>query len=70
LGVAGVMALDPFGQQPFAPPLATARERGAATFGFHAGAKAVLAFARSFGRLVSAFHRPSNSFGAILERLQ
>jgi hypothetical protein len=63
------MALNPFGQQTFAPTLATACEDGAAAFGFHAGAKAVLAFAGAFGRLVSAFHKAEQfsrrDFGAL-----
>ena len=69
LGVTRVMALNPFGQQTFAPTLATARERGAAALGFHAGEEAVLAFAGALGRLVSAFHKAEQfsrgDFGAV-----
>ena len=63
------MALNPFGQQTFAPTLATARKRGAAALGFHAGAEPVLAFSRALGRLVSAVHKAEQfsrrDFGAV-----
>jgi hypothetical protein len=51
------MSLHAFWQQAFAAALPAARKNRAAAFGFHAGAKTMLAFARSLGRLVSAFHK-------------
>ena len=54
--VSGEMALDTFWQQPFAPALAPACERGAAALGLHTRAKTVLLFAGAFGWLVSPFH--------------
>jgi hypothetical protein len=55
------MEFDAFRQQTFATALASAGERGAAGLGFHAGAEAVLAFARALGWLVSAFHKSEQS---------
>jgi hypothetical protein len=50
------MILHPFGQQTFAASLSPARESGTATLRFHTRAKTMLAFARSFGCLIGAFH--------------
>jgi hypothetical protein len=60
LRVTSVREFDAFGQKPLAPPLPPPRERGPASFGGHAGAKSMLAFARSFRGLVSAFHKVGN----------
>ena len=51
------MTIDAFWQQTFAAALTTTREGGASAFGPHARAKTVLALARSFGWLISAFHK-------------
>lgn len=56
LRVARVMILHTFGQQTLAASLPPARESGTATLCFHTGAKTMLAFARSFRCLISAFH--------------
>jgi hypothetical protein len=58
LGMACVMPVNALRQQTFTAALAPSRERGATTFGPHTSAKAVLAFARSFGWLIGAFHKP------------
>lgn len=63
--MASVMSFDAFWEQPFAAALPTARQRGAAPFCFHAGAKTMLTFARSLGWLISAFHKTENRFGTI-----
>ena len=55
--MARVVAIDAFGQQSLATALATARKCGASAFRPHARAKTVLALARSFGWLISAFHK-------------
>lgn len=55
--MAGVVYLDAFREQAFAPALPPARQRGAARFRFHPGAKTVLPFACSLGGLVSPFHK-------------
>jgi hypothetical protein len=57
LRVTRVMPVNALWKQTFATALAPARESGAATLCAHACAKTVLAFSRSFGWLVSAFHR-------------
>ena len=57
------MTLDALRQEAFATALATAREGGASAFGPHAGAKTVLAFARSLGWLISAFHKTEKFAG-------
>jgi hypothetical protein len=57
LRVAREMTIDAFWQQAFAAALATTREGGAPGFGPHARAKTVLLLARSFGWLISAFHK-------------
>jgi hypothetical protein len=63
------VAVDAAREQTFASPLATTSERGAAAFGFHTGAKTMLAFARAFGRLIGAFHKAGRfarrDFGAV-----
>ena len=56
LGVPGVVKVDPFGKEAFPAALAAAGQGGAAGFGGHASAKAVLPFTGPFGRLVGAFH--------------
>jgi len=56
--VAGVVPVNALWKQAFATALAPAREGGATAFGSHPGAKAMLAFARSLGWLISAFHKP------------
>jgi len=48
--------LDALGKQALAATLAAAGQSGASAFGLHAGAEAVLAFARAFRGLVSSFH--------------
>ena len=55
--MARVMTIDALWQQTFAAALTTTREGGASAFGPHARAKTVLALARSFGWLISAFHK-------------
>jgi hypothetical protein len=50
------MILDAFRQKALAPTLPPTRESSAAALRFHARAKTMLAFARSFRCLVSAFH--------------
>jgi len=57
LRMAGVVYLDAFREQTFAPALPPARQRGAARFRFHARTKTVLAFACSLRWLVSPFHK-------------
>jgi hypothetical protein len=51
------VTIDTFGQKSLASALATAREGGASAFGPHPGPKTVLLLARSFGWLISAFHK-------------
>jgi hypothetical protein len=51
------MFLDAFREQALAPALPPARKGRPAAFGFHSGAKTVLTFPCSFGRLVSPFHK-------------
>jgi len=48
--------VNAFRQQTFPTALPPPREGGATAFGLHTSAKAVLAFARSLGWLISAFH--------------
>ena len=64
------MMLHTFGQQAFAASLPPARESGTATLCLHPRAKTMLAFARSFGCLIGAFHgmveRDGNSKSDIL----
>jgi hypothetical protein len=57
LRMPGVMHFCAFGQQALPTTLPAPCERGAAGLGFHAGTKAMLAFARALGSLVSPFHR-------------
>jgi hypothetical protein len=54
------MQLGAFREQAFAAALATARKSRPAASCFHAGPKTMLAFACSFGGLVSAFHKTGN----------
>lgn len=58
LGVAGEVNLHALGQEAFTTALTAAGQDGAAALGFHAGAEPELLFARPFGRLVGAFHKP------------
>jgi hypothetical protein len=55
--VAREMTIHAFWQQAFAAALATSGEGGAAAFRPHPRAKTVLLLARSFGWLISAFHK-------------
>ena len=50
------MPVNAFWKQAFATPLAPASKRGSAAFSSHTCAKTVLAFTRSLGWLISAFH--------------
>ena len=54
--MAGVVPVNAFRQQTFPTALPPPREGGATAFGLHTSAKAVLAFARSLGWLIGAFH--------------
>ena len=56
LRVARVVPVNAFRKQAFATALPPARKSGATALGSHTSAKAVLAFARSFGWLIRAFH--------------
>jgi len=57
LGVARVVKIDAFGQQSFPSTLTASGKSGTATFGLHARAESVLAFARALRWLVGAFHK-------------
>jgi hypothetical protein len=57
LSVACVVPVNAFRQQTFATALPPTCEGGATAFGPHTSAKAVLAFARSLGWLIGAFHK-------------
>jgi len=57
LSVAREVAIDAFRQKSLASSLAASREGGAPAFRPHAGPKTVLLLARSFGWLISAFHK-------------
>jgi hypothetical protein len=63
------MAFDAARQQTFAAALPAPGERSAAALGLHPRAETVLAFARPFGRLISAFHKTElfarRDFGAV-----
>jgi hypothetical protein len=65
LRMARVVELNAFRQEPLAASLPSARERGAASFCFHARAKAMLAFACALRWLVSPFHKTENNLGRI-----
>ena len=52
------MPVNAFWKQAFATALATARKRSAAALCSHTRAKTMLAFTRSLGWLISAFHNP------------
>ena len=56
--MAGVVQFNALWKQAFATALAPARKSGAAALRSHACAKTVLAFTRSLGWLISAFHKP------------
>jgi hypothetical protein len=55
--MAGVVYLDAFREQAFAPALPPARQGGAARFRLHARTKTVLVFACALRWLVSPFHK-------------
>ena len=55
LGMAGVLHFGPLRQEALAAILTAAGEAGAAIFGRHAGAEAVLIFKRARGGLEGAF---------------
>jgi hypothetical protein len=57
LGMAGVVDLDAFREQAFAPALPPARQRGTTGFCLHPCTKSVLPFARSLRWLISPFHK-------------
>ena len=59
------MILDALRQQTFASSLSPARESGAAALCFHARAKTMLAFARSFRCLIGAFHGAMERTGTV-----
>ena len=61
LRMAGVVQFNALWKQAFATALPPARKSGATAFGSHTSAKAVLAFARSFGWLIRAFHKTEKS---------
>jgi hypothetical protein len=65
LRMARVVPFDALWKQAFAAALATACQRGTAAFCLHPGTKTMLAFACSFGWLVSAFHKTENRLGTI-----
>ena len=66
--MAQIVPLNAFGQQTFATALAPAREDGATALSPHTSAKAMLAFARSLGWLISSLHKAQWA-GPIGERL-
>ena len=51
-----VVSVNALWEQAFAAALAASRESGATAFGPHPGAETVLAFPRSLGWLIGAFH--------------
>jgi hypothetical protein len=55
------VSVNAFWKQAFATALAPARKSGATAFGLHTSAKAVLAFARSLGWLIGAFHKTDSA---------
>ena len=57
LGVAREVAINAFRQKSLSSALTAAREGGASAFRPHSGTKTVLLLARSFGWLISAFHK-------------
>jgi len=59
--VACVVPVNAFPQQTLPTALAPPREGGATAFGSHTRAKAVLAFARSLGWLIGAFHKTDSA---------
>jgi hypothetical protein len=63
-----VVPVNAFRQQTFAAALPPACEGGATAFGPHTSAEAVLAFPRSLGWLIGAFHKTVIA-GPIEERL-
>jgi hypothetical protein len=58
--VARVVPVNTLWEQAFAPALAAARESGATAFGPHPCTETVLAFSRSLGWLIGAFHKTGN----------
>ena len=63
LRMTSVVSVNAFWQEAFAPALPAARERRPATFSPHTGTETVLAFARSLGWLISAFHKTETHSG-------
>jgi len=63
--MAGVLPGNALWKQAFATTLAPARKSSAAALCFHAGAKTVLLFARSFRWLISAFHKTWTCSGSL-----
>jgi len=51
------MTVSPLRQQTLPATLTAPRQSRATSFGSHAGTKTVLPFARSFRRLIGAFHK-------------
>ena len=56
-----VAQVDAFWEQPLAAPLAPARKCGATAFSPHPSTETVLAFPRSLGWLIGAFHKTGKS---------
>ena len=54
------MSINALREQAFATALAAARKSGPTAFGPHPGTETVLAFPRSFGWLIGAFHKTGN----------
>jgi len=65
LCMAGVMIFDTLRQQTFTASLSPTREGGTAPLRFHARAKTMLAFARSFRCLIGAFHGAVEGTGTV-----
>jgi len=65
LGMTSVMFLYALREQPFSAALPPACECRATALGPHPRTKAVLAFPRSLGWLVSAFHKTEKEPGTI-----
>ena len=63
--MARVVELDALRQEPLAATLPPTRQRGTATFCFHARAKTMLALACALRWLVSPFHKTENNLGGI-----
>jgi hypothetical protein len=59
------MPVNAFRQQAFATTLPPACKGGTTAPGLHTGAKTVLAFARSLGWLIRAFHKTSSKLARL-----